>query len=171
MADTFRGESLNKVDSKGRVSIPALFRRVLDDCDPDRKGGDGPGVILVYGDHRRKFIECYTVREARKIDRRIARMKAGSPERRAMERLMQGQSFPTQVDDDGRLVLPPVVRERLNLATGGGEVYFVAAGSTFQIWHPEAWAAEDAKLREWLDAQDEDFDPLTLLPDDDEDDD
>nr|WP_176408612.1 MULTISPECIES: cell division/cell wall cluster transcriptional repressor MraZ [Haematobacter] len=168
MVDTFRGESLNKVDGKGRVSIPALFRRVLDACDPDRKPGDGSGIVLVYGDHRRKFIECYTVREAHRIDRLIARMKTGSPQRRALERLMQGQSFPTQVDDDGRLVLPPVVRERLNLAPGGGEVYFVASGATFQIWHPDAWAEEEAKLRDWLDEQPEDFDPLSLLPDEDE---
>ena len=31
----FRGEGLYKVDSKGRVSIPALFRRVIESCDPN----------------------------------------------------------------------------------------------------------------------------------------
>ena len=39
MAGTFRGESLHKVDAKGRVSIPALFRRVLEEADPARSPG------------------------------------------------------------------------------------------------------------------------------------
>ena len=34
-ARRFRGESVHKVDAKGRVSIPAAFRRVLEDGDPD----------------------------------------------------------------------------------------------------------------------------------------
>ena len=56
------------------------------------------------------------------------------------------------------------------IAIGGsiGTGLFVASGATFQIWHPDAWAEEEAKLRDWLDEQPEDFDPLSLLPDEDE---
>ena len=61
MGRRFRGEGLHKVDSKGRVSIPALFRRVIESCDPNWKEGLPPELIIVYGDERRKFIECYTI--------------------------------------------------------------------------------------------------------------
>lgn len=48
----FRGESVHKVDSKGRVSIPANFRRVLEDNDPRWTAGGNPELVIVYGDHR-----------------------------------------------------------------------------------------------------------------------
>ena len=35
MKRRFRGESVNKVDAKGRVSVPAAFRRALEEGDPD----------------------------------------------------------------------------------------------------------------------------------------
>ena len=35
MARRFRGESVHKVDAKGHVSIPAPFRRVLEEGDPN----------------------------------------------------------------------------------------------------------------------------------------
>lgn len=162
MARRFRGESLNKVDTKGRVSIPALFRRVLEAGDPDCKDGQRPNLVIVYGDQRRQYLECYTMEAIEEIDDQIAAMQRGSVERRMLERLMHGQSFPTQVDDDGRLVLPQKLREKIGLE---GEAFFIAAGDTFQIWKPETYEAEEAaKTDAWLDEQPEDFDPLTLLP-------
>lgn len=162
MARRFRGESLNKVDGKGRVSIPALFRRVLEAGDPEWTEGLRPNLVIVYGDHRRKFLECYTIEAIDEIDAQISHMQRGSLERRMLERLMHGQSFPTQVDEDGRLVLPQKLREKIGL---GGEAFFIAAGDTFQIWKPETYESEEAsKTDAWLDEQPEDFDPLTLLP-------
>ena len=38
----FRGEAENKVDNKGRVSIPAAFRRILEEGDPDWSSGLHP---------------------------------------------------------------------------------------------------------------------------------
>ena len=38
MARRFRGESVHKVDNKGRVSIPAPFRRILEEGDPEELG-------------------------------------------------------------------------------------------------------------------------------------
>ena len=46
MVRRFRGEGLNKVDSKGRVSIPALFRRVIEVCDPAWTDGLNPPRIV-----------------------------------------------------------------------------------------------------------------------------
>lgn len=162
MARRFRGESLNKVDGKGRVSIPALFRRVLEAGDPEWTEGLRPNLVIVYGDHRRKFLECYTIEAIDEIDAQISHMQRGSLERRMLERLMHGQSFPTQVDEDGRLVLPQKLREKIGLE---GEAFFIAAGDTFQIWKPETYESEEAsKTDAWLDEQPEDFDPLTLLP-------
>ena len=161
MARVFRGESTHKVDAKGRVSIPALFRRVIEANDPDWKEGLAPELIIVYGDHRRHYLECYTVAAMQEVDAKIAAMPRGSKPRRIMEKLFQGKSFATSVDETGRLVLPAKLREKIGLE---GEAFFIAAGDTFQIWKPETYETEaQAETEAWLDELPEDVDPLILL--------
>ncbi|WP_372604658.1 division/cell wall cluster transcriptional repressor MraZ [Actibacterium sp.] len=161
MARRFRGESHHKVDNKGRVSIPALFRRVLEAGDPDWTDGLRPQLVIVYGDHRRKFLECYTIEAIDEVDGKIADLPRGSIERRMLERLFHGQSHPTEVDGDGRLVLPQKLREKIGLEN---EAFFIASGDTFQIWNPETYERDElAKTEAWLDDLPDDFDPLTLL--------
>ena len=161
MARRFRGESHHKVDAKGRVSIPALFRRVLEAGDPDWTDGLNPNIVIVYGDHRRNYLECYTIEAIDEVDTKIANLPRGSIERRMLERLFNGQSLPTTVDETGRLVLPAKLRAKIGLEN---EAFFIATGDTFQIWKPETYEnVEMAKAEAWLDDQPEDFDPLTLL--------
>ncbi len=161
MTRRFRGESQHKVDAKGRVSIPASFRRVLEAGDPDWTEGLNPNLVIVYGDHRRKFLECYTIEAIEEVDRKIDRLPRGSKERKILQRLYHGQSLPTNVDETGRLVLPAKLREKIGL---GGEAFFIAAGDTFQIWKPETFEKEEmAETEAWLDEQPEDFDPLIFL--------
>jgi len=160
VARRFRGESHHKVDAKGRVSIPASFRRVLESGDPDWTDGLNPNLVIVYGDHRRNYLECYTINAIEEVDDQIADLPRGSKERRMLERLFSGQSHATQVDETGRLVLPAKLREKIGLSA---EAFFIATGDTFQIWEPEAFGADEARTEEWLDDLPDDFDPLTLL--------
>ena len=157
----FRGESHHKVDSKGRVSIPASFRRVLEAADPNWKPGEAPELVIVYGDHRRKFLECYTMEAIDEVDTKIDALPRGSIERKALQRMFHGQSYPTTVDETGRLVLPAKLREKIGLTD---EAFFIAAGDTFQIWHPATYETEElAKTEAWLEEMPEDFDPLEYL--------
>ena len=160
MARRFRGESRHRVDAKGRVSIPAGFRRVIEAGDPDFTDGLRPQLVIVYGDHRRAFLECFTMQTIEEVDRKIEAMPRGSVPRRMLERLFNAQSLPTEVDPDGRLVLPQKLREKLSL---DGEAYFVGSGDTFQIWKPETYEADNARTEAWLDSLPEDVDPLSLL--------
>jgi MraZ protein len=165
VARVFRGEGVHKVDGKGRVSIPAPFRRVLEAGDPDWTDGLNPNLVIVYGDHRRKFLECYTMEAIDEVDRKIAKMQRGSMERRMLEKLFNGQSIPTSVDETGRIVLPAKLRQKIAI---DGEAYFIATGDTFQIWNPGTYEEIERKREEsWLEDKPDDFDPLTLLPDDD----
>ncbi len=161
MARVFRGESTHKVDAKGRVSIPALFRRVIEANDPDWTEGLAPELIIVYGDHRRHFLECYTVAAMQEVDAKIAALNLGSPARKHLQRLFHTQSHPTSIDETGRLVLPAKLRRKIGLE---GEALFCAMGDTFQIWKPETYETEEvAKTEAWLDELPEDVDPLALL--------
>jgi MraZ protein len=161
VARRFRGESHHKVDTKGRVSIPASFRRVLEASDPNWRDGDTPELVIVYGDHRRSFLECYTIEAIDEVDAKIDALPRGSMERKMLQRLFHGQSFPTHVDETGRLVLPAKLRQKIDLEK---EAFFIAAGDTFQIWKPETYEAEEAARTEaWLEDLPDDFDPLTFL--------
>ena len=60
MAEAFRGEFYQKVDSKARVSIPAAFRRILEAEDPVTEQNPRARVYMVYGGKNRRFVECYS---------------------------------------------------------------------------------------------------------------
>ena len=160
MARKFRGESENRIDAKGRVSIPYAFRRVLESGDPDWNPGGTPGLVIVYGDHRRNFLEVYTVAAIEDVDERISALPRGSKERRILEKLFNGQSLPATVDDTGRIVLPQKLRDKIGLKE---TAFFIAAGDTFQIWEPASYAEQARADEDWLDDLPDDFDPLMLL--------
>ncbi|MFY0635720.1 MAG: division/cell wall cluster transcriptional repressor MraZ [Vannielia sp.] len=161
MGRRFRGEGHHKVDTKGRVSIPALFRHVLAAEDPDCATGDNANLVIVYGDHRQNHLKCYTVNAINEIDDKIAALPRGTKQRRYLERLYSGMSLPTQVDETGRLVLPAKLREKVGLDK---EAFFIATGDSFQIWNPETYnEVHGVDDEEWLDDMGEDFDPLELL--------
>ncbi|MCX7566343.1 division/cell wall cluster transcriptional repressor MraZ [Sulfitobacter sp. F26169L] len=161
MSRRFRGESHHKVDTKGRVSIPASFRRVLEASDPNWKSGETPELVIVYGDHRRSYLECYTMAAIEEVDAKIDALPRGSMQRKMLQALFHGQSFPTTVDETGRLVLPAKLRGKIDLDK---EAFFIGMGDTFQIWRPETYDTEErAKQEAWLDELPEDFDPMQFL--------
>ena len=158
MARRFRGESDHKVDGKGRVSIPASFRRVIEACDPDWTEGLPPRLILVYGGATRDYIEGFTIEAMDEVDDKISKFPRGSAKRKAMERLYSAQSVEIVVDDTGRIVLPAKLREKIGL---DGMARFVASGDTFEIWQPEAYDDSIAALDE--EGFDPDLDPSAYL--------
>ncbi|MGR3742888.1 MAG: division/cell wall cluster transcriptional repressor MraZ [Pseudooceanicola nanhaiensis] len=159
MSRRFRGASTHKVDTKGRVSIPASFRRVLETSDPNWQPGQPPELVIVFGDPRKPYLECYTMAAIEEIDEKIARMPRGSRERKVLEHIFNANSFPTTVDDTGRLVLPAKLRERIDL---DGEAYFIGMGDTFNIWKPETYETEN-NIEAYLNSLPEDKDPLEFL--------
>ncbi|KEO51482.1 hypothetical protein TP2_11350 [Thioclava pacifica DSM 10166] len=161
MAGMFIGEYTFKVDSKGRVSIPALFRRELEEGDPDRPNKERPRMVIVYGADTQKMLQVYTQAAFEALAADIAALPRGSKQRTILQRLVLSKSHPTEVDNDGRLVIPAPLRAKIGLST---EAYFSGVGETFEIWNPETFAAADeANIDQWVEEQGEDFDPLSLL--------
>lgn len=162
MARRFRGSDTFKVDAKGRVSIPAPFRRVIEASDPDWKEGLRPGIVIVYGPDDQDWLEVFSMEAIHEMDEQIAMMQRGSPDRLRVEELMYGQSMESQIDDDGRLTIPQKLREKVGLK---GEAFFISAGDYFRIWDPETYAADAARRSQRNAGQrSEDFDPRSLLP-------
>ncbi|MGB8811551.1 MAG: division/cell wall cluster transcriptional repressor MraZ [Paracoccaceae bacterium] len=170
MSEAFRGEFNQKVDGKARVSIPAAFRRILEAGDPSFNESSRPRFVIVYGDERRSFLECYTISEMKKVEAQIARLPRGNPHRRLLERNLITLSLTAEVDEDGRIVLPAKARDKIALTADdlkdGIEATFAGSLDTFQIWKRDTYEADlSAKAEADLAALPDDVDILSLLGD------
>ncbi len=162
MARRFRGSDTFKVDAKGRVSIPAPFRRVIEASDPDWKDGLRPNIVIVYGPESQNWLEVHSMDAVNEIDEQISLMQRGSPGRLLNEERMYGQSFEAQIDDDGRLTIPQKYRDKIGLKN---EAFFISAGDYFLIWNPETYEKKGTPRSRRLSEQyPEDLDPRSLLP-------
>ena len=149
MKRRLRGESVHKVDQKGRVSVPASFRRVIEEGDPDwdRDNKDRAATfVLIYGFKGR--IEGYTMEGMEEIDEMISALPRFSDRRRIAERLINTKSMDAQVDDNGRIILPAKLRQEFEIE---GEAVFAGMGDHFQIWSPTAYDADNAGIAEKMD--------------------
>ena len=177
MSDAFRGEFNQKVDAKARVSIPAAFRRVLEAGDPeysrpDRTEGAKPRFVIVYGGKDDDaYAVGYTVAQMKRVEAQIRRMQPGSKPRKILERNLVTLSQVVEVDDDGRIVLPPKARDRMGVSAedlkSGFEATFAGALETFQLWKRDAYEAEQEAELSLDDLLDDGADITSLLPHDD----
>ena len=129
----FRGEWTNKVDAKGRVSIPASFRRVLETCDPDWHHKSLPNLVLVYGRKGTGCIEGYSMNSINEVDNMISALPRYSKNREILERLLNSNSVQIQLDENGRIVLSTKLRQMIGITT---EALFAGMGEKFEVWNP-----------------------------------
>ncbi|MDC3107868.1 division/cell wall cluster transcriptional repressor MraZ [Paracoccaceae bacterium] len=139
MIKRFRGESLHKVDTKGRVSVPAAFRRVIEEGDPDFTGGSYPNFVVVYGGVRGNCLEGYTISAISKVDILISKMPRFSRDREILERFINTQSTYMQLDETGRIVLSSRLKDKIGIKD---EAIFAGMGEKFQIWEPKNYQNE-----------------------------
>ena len=162
MVLSFTGEHTQKVDGKGRMSIPADFRRVLEAGDPEWTTGLSPRMYLLYGDHLKDQLHGYTVEEFNAVVAQINAMPRGSEGKQMLSRLIIGQSIKLDVDKDGRTVMP--IQQRKKLGLTDGELKFSGLGDHFEIWKAETYTEKVADgVADWLSEKGDGYDPLILL--------
>lgn len=126
------------------MSIPSPFRRVLEtgdpDCDPSSKDNATPHLVLVFGDTRKPYLQCFTIEEIERIENKIDRMKAG-PRKTELIKIYSTGAETVAVDETGRIVVPSKLRARYGLE---GEVFAVASLNTFQIWSADIYRPTDS---------------------------
>ncbi len=161
LARRFRGSEEVKVDAKGRVSIPAKFRRIFESSDPDWETGKRPQLVIVFGFEEWTHLRLFTMDAIDEIDAGISRMPRGSSERTYLETLMNGLSEEAEIDGDGRLVLPQRLREKIGL---DDRAFFMASGDYLKVSTPETHAAELRAIAAQMPTLQPGADPLSLLP-------
>jgi MraZ protein len=164
VSEDFRGEYYQKVDAKARVSIPAAFRRVLDAGDPHTSEFPRTRLVMVYGGKHRQYVECYTQQGADKIARKVQKLPLGSTARKIAERDLITRSLTVEIDDDGRIVLPQKVRDKIEFGAAT-ETAFAGTLDRFQIWRKDTYDTVTGGLDDDEDDLPEGVDVLSLLGD------
>lgn len=159
---SFTGTFDQRVDAKGRMSIPSDLRRVLEQGDPQYDHAKTPRMVVLYGPHLADHLRAYTIRDFQQIATNIRAMKRGSIEQRRAAQLILAHSVTIEVDKDGRVVLPKKQREKIALE---GEVRYAGMGEYFEIWNKTATEDELGDLDSWLAEMGDGFDPLSMVPD------
>lgn len=136
--DRFVSTFVNKIDAKGRVSIPAPFRAVL-----ERDGY--AGGIYCYPSLDAPALDAGGERLAQKIDGLLADLPDYSDERDELSVALYGDVQILSIDGDGRIVLPEGLRTHAGVAT---HVAFVGLGEKFQMWEPTQFEERRNRARE-----------------------
>ncbi len=137
--ERFLSNALNRIDAKGRVSVPAHFRTVL------QKRGAAELYAL-----RALDVPALDVGGLDLLDRyeeRIAREDPFLQTADDMSFFVHGDSTFLKLDQDGRIMVTDFMREHTGIVS---EVAFVGRGTFFQIWEPERLKAHGASVRERL---------------------
>ncbi|GAB4181325.1 MAG: transcriptional regulator MraZ [Thalassobaculales bacterium] len=131
----FIGTFVNRLDSKGRVSVPAPFRSVL-----EAQGGGGR-VVLVRSFKAARLDGYTTSFFDDQVLPSLYEQDLFSDESNDLAMTFLGEAEPLPLDDNGRIVL----RESLMQHAGiSDQVAFLGAGLSFQVWEPKALEAEKA---------------------------
>ncbi len=136
--DRFVSTYTNRLDAKGRVSIPAPFRAVM-----ARDGFEG---LYVYPSLYAEALDCGGNALLREIDALMAPLSPYSEERDAYAATLYGESEVPKLDGEGRVILTETMKRHTGITT---EVTFVGQGHKFQIWEPSRFRAhlEEARRR------------------------
>ncbi len=134
----FLSTFVNKVDRKGRVSVPATFRAAL-------AAQRFPGIVA-FPSFKFPALDCCGIERMEEINRRLERLDQFSEEYENLTPLFHdAQALP--FDGEGRILLPPKFIQHTAIAIEG-QAAFVGQGGMFQIWEPERFARHQASLRE-----------------------
>ncbi len=134
----FIGTFENKVDRKGRVSVPSQFRQTL--------GTQTFNGIIAYRSNRNPAIEACGMDFMETLQSGLTESYDYlSEEQEELGTLLFADSTQLAFDGDGRVILPP---ELTDYAAITDHAAFVGFGRNFQIWQPSALVGFKRQVRE-----------------------
>ena len=137
--DLFVSQFVNKIDKKGRVSLPSLFRNVL----PKNNKNE----IILFKSLKFKSIEGCSSERINKIANKIDELDIFSDDQDDFATSIFSEIIPTNLDKEGRFLIPENLKSYSNISS---EVTFIGQGHYFQIWEPRAAIKRQKNSRERL---------------------
>jgi MraZ protein len=133
----FTGSSTHKVDAKGRVSLPADFRKVLEGLGSNH-------IVILPRMYQPEAHVGLSQAGYEKVIEQFESMDLSHADTEALSLRIVADARQIPVDDAGRIVLSKDLRDQIGI---DGEACFVGGGSSFQIWEPGARGTHDSALQ------------------------
>jgi MraZ protein len=135
----FRGRYEHTIDPKGRTSVPARYRDVLDSIGERR---------IVVTSALDPCLVAYTLPEWIAFEERLSKLPQFDRAVQKLKRIYVSGAVECEIDDSGRILIPPTLREYAKLKK---EVLWAGQGKYAELWDKEASrphfeATEDEKI-------------------------
>jgi len=134
----FRGINSINMDTKGRLAIPKRYRESIAEASENQ--------LVATIDLHSPCLLIYTMDEWEVIERKLMSLPNMDPQARLVQRLLLGHASEMEMDGQGRVLLPSLLREHAKLEK---EAILLGQGNKFELWSQEAW---DENRPEMLDS-------------------
>ena len=133
----FRGINNIAVDAKGRMAMPARYREHL------LEGCGGRLVVTVDRDH---CLLVYPFPEWEIIESKLIELPSLNKQARLLQRLLIGHATELEMDGQGRILLPAILRDFAGLKK---KAVLIGQGKKLEIWDEDTWTE---KQQEWMES-------------------
>jgi len=124
----FRGIHSVNMDAKGRLAIPARFRESLLSASK--------GQIVLTIDPNAPNLALYSLDQWEGIQAKIEALPSLNPQARRLKQLFIGYAFDLELDSNGRVLVPPKLREYAQLEKS---LVLLGQGQKIEIWSEGLW--------------------------------
>lgn len=123
----FRGANPITLDAKGRMAMPTRYReRIAQRCENQM-------VITIDRDH---CLLLYPLPDWEEIEHKLMRLPSLNRTVRELQRLMVGHAAEVELDGQGRILLPPDLRQFASLTK---DAVLLGQGARFELWDEARW--------------------------------
>ena len=133
----FLGQHQNRLDAKGRVSVPSAYRSAL-------KALTGSSEMILRPSFTHACIEAWPTTRFNELEKSLNVLDVFSAEYEDLSTAIYADAYPVEADKDGRILLPEALLKHAGLSDA---VVFMGNGQVFQIWEPAAAAARAVEAR------------------------
>lgn len=138
----FRGVNAINIDAKGRIVMPTRYRECLQN--------EHNNQIVMTIDTEESCLLLYPLSAWEVIESKLAQLPSFNSKARRIQRLLIGHATEADLDSNGRVLLPPLLREYAKLEKFA---VLIGQGKKFELWDEkhwqesrEKWLAEEAML-------------------------
>jgi MraZ protein len=132
----FRGITAINIDGKGRLAVPTRYREAL--------GGQERASLVVTIDTEETCLLLYPTAQWQVIEDNLQRLPSFNAAARRIQRLLIGHATDVELDGNGRVLLPQLLRDYAHLDK---HVVMIGQGNKFEVWDDDLW---QSRREQWL---------------------